>query len=208
MSTPADIQPSPSQPSLRNLVSALDARMEADGAAATLRLRAVIDQVGTSAHAPVIFALALPMVIPMPPGLPTLAGGLIAATALFWLIGRGRMKLPQRVEDARLKVAPLRKWIARLDRWLDPLTGETHALTALQTRVAALMCILLGILMALPIPLVGNIPPAIAVCILALAAIDRSRKLFYIGCTASMLALALAFGFGATAVQLAGRMVG
>lgn len=193
-----------SAPSLQTLVDTLDAR-EAEGRT-TLALSEVIDRIGTSAHAPVIFALALPMVIPMPPGLPTLAGILIAVTALFWLLGRKRMALPARVADARLKVAPLRRWVARLDRWMQPLTGADADLTRVQQRVAAALCILLGILMALPVPLVGNIPPAIATCALALAAVDRSPRLFAIGCALSAFALVLAVGFGAAAMELVARI--
>ena len=172
----------PQAPSLRTLVGALDAR--AARGDSTLALREVIDHIGTSAHAPAILALALPMVIPMPPGLPTLAGVLIALTALFWLLGRGRMALPRRLDAARLKIGPLRRWVARLERWLEPLTGTQADLSTAQRRTAAALCVALGLLMALPIPLVGNIPPAIAVC-----------------------TLALAIGFGAAAVELAARLL-
>jgi|GEM_PF-5982938 len=73
--------------------------------------------------------------------------------------------------------------------------------------LAAIVIIVLGILMALPIPFVGNIPPAIAVCTLCLATIDRSPRLWFIGMGLSVVAIGLAIGFGYGLLQVGTAVV-
>ena len=179
------------------------------GLAATLRergderitLRGVLDALGASAHPPILFTLALPMCVPMVPGIPTVAGLLLSFTALLWLVGRDEMELPARIADADVSAARLAKWVARLDRFIAPLSGKSSELGPHRRRVAALLVIVLGIVMALPIPLIGNIPPALAVTTLSLAFIDRSPRLYSIGLALSVVALALAGAFAFGIVQ-------
>ena len=187
---------------LQGLADALRARGEGQ-----VRLDEVLDALGASAHPPILFTLALPMCVPMVPGIPTVAGLLLSFTALLWLVGRDEMELPARVARADVSAARLATWVGRLDRFIAPLSGESRALGVHRRRVAALLVVVLGIVMALPIPFVGNIPPAIAVTTLALAFIDRSPRLYAIGVVLSVLALALAGLFAFGLVQAGGAAV-
>jgi hypothetical protein len=55
------------------------------------------------------------------------------------------------------------------------------------------VCLLLSIILFLPIPM-GNMPPAIAICIFSLAVLERDGLWVLAGCAAAAVSLALIWG--------------
>jgi hypothetical protein len=82
-------------------------------------------------------------------------------------------------------------WIRRAEklsrpRW--PLLAAGFA-----ERVIGLVCVVLSVVLILPVPF-GNMGPAIAVCILAFALLERDGKATLTGLVASVVALTFAWG--------------
>jgi len=76
---------------------------------------------------------------------------------------------------------------------LPQLTGPTAR------RLSGLIFAILGLLMILPIPIIGNILPAFACTVLALGLTDRDGLIFVIGIAVSLLAISatILMGIGA-----------
>lgn len=171
---------------LRGLVDGLDAP--------TVTLGAIADRLGARAFGFVILIAALPMIIPSVPGLSTVFGLLILATALQIAVGRRRIRLPARLRRYGLSSAKVRTVvtkalpaIGRIERvvrarWM-PLTRGT-----VLNAVGGLM-VVLAVVMALPIP-GANPPPAIACALMAIGILERDGVVVAIGIIAGLAALA------------------
>ena len=199
-----------------NSLAALQARLQEraqDGEDAKISFQGVLDAVGGEAQPPLLLTLALPMCVPMPPGIPTLAGALITVVALTWLLGRPAgerraSRLPRRLADAQVGAAPLAKWVGRVERLVSPLSGDhARALLGWERSLAAILAVLLGIAMLLPIPLM-NIPQALGVVGLSLAALDSSPRLFRIGAVFATVVLALSGAVSFGLVAAGGAVLG
>lgn len=156
----------------------------------------ILSGLGAGGFALAILLLALPNGIPGPPipGMSTALGLPIALLAVQILLGARRPRLPpllarRSVPGAALaltlaKAAPTFRRIGRVVRprfvWL---TGRAAC------RAAAVLGLLLALALALPIPL-GNLPPAWALILLALAILQRDGLLMLVALCLGIVALA------------------
>lgn len=173
---------------LRHLVDRLDAP--------TVTVGVIADRLGGRSFGFVILIASLPMIIPSLPGVSTVFGLLIMATALQLAIGRRRIRIPGRLRRYSLSSAKVRivitkalptiGWIERVvrTRW-TPLTRGT-ALNA----IGGLMA-LLALVMALPIP-GANPPPAVACALIAIGVLERDGVVVTLGVAVGLGALAFA----------------
>jgi hypothetical protein len=170
--SPGDSAPGDSTPSLSQVLR----RLAADGS----RARVSIDDLLTALHdraiGSLIFVFALPNIIPMPPGASSILGTpLLFLTAQLslgrspWLPKFITVRSMERTQFAAVvdRVAP---WLARAERLLRP------RLTVLARppfeNLIGIICLLLSVILFLPIPM-GNMPPAFAICLFALAILER-----------------------------------
>ncbi|WGD29901.1 exopolysaccharide biosynthesis protein [Ancylobacter sp. WKF20] len=142
------------------------------------------------AFGPLMLIFALPNVLPTPPGTSTILGApLIFLTAQLalgmqpWLPGVIAGRSIARSDFASFidKAVP---WLAKAERLLQPRFGALAHPPA--EYVIGIMCFVLAIVLVLPIPL-GNMLPALAICILALGILERDGIWILAG-------MALAFG--------------
>jgi hypothetical protein len=81
----------------------------------------------------------------------------------------------------------------------EPADAAKHAIslgdliTALHDRAIGAVCLLLSIILFLPIPM-GNMPPAIAICLFALAILERDGIWVLAGFGAAIAAVAVIWG--------------
>ncbi len=149
------------------------------------------------AIAALIFVFAFPSTMPLPPGASSLLGApllfLTAQLALGqrpWLPKIIANRTIERVHFAAMvqRIAP---WLARVERLLQPRL-EILVRPPAENLIGAL-CFLLAVILFLPIPM-GNIPPAIAICLFALALLERDGLWVIFGAAVAIFALVLVWG--------------
>jgi hypothetical protein len=144
-----------------------------------------------------IFVFALPNIIPMPPGASAILGAPLLFLTAQLALGRAPW-LPQVIVARSMdrahftivvqRVAP---WLARAERLLRPRLAVL-ARPPFEYAIGA-VCLLLSIILFLPIPM-GNMPPAIAICLFALAILERDGLWVLAGLCATAACIAFIWG--------------
>src|SRR5262249_1738324 len=125
-----------------------------------------------------MLVFALPCCLPMPPGVPTICGFALVIIALNLIAARRRLWLPSVIADKSVARADLRRMVdrllpslQRLERYCRPrLTRLTEPAGKVLIGVVVLV---LGLIMILPIPLLGNMPPGVATVVIAIGVTER-----------------------------------
>ena len=157
----------------------------------------LLDALGDRALAALLFVFAFPNVLPVPPG----TSGLLGAPLLFlaaqmafnmraWLPAVIARRSMARQDYAALvrRIAP---WLARAERLMKPRL--TPLASGAMESVVGTVCLLLALVLVLPIPL-GNMLPALAICLLALGILERDGLWVLAGFAAAAGAAALVSG--------------
>ena len=149
------------------------------------------------AIAALMFIFALPNVLPMPPGMSSILGApliFLAAQLTLglrpWLPGIIARRSIARADFALLvrRAAP---WLARAEKLLRPRLG-TLARPPLEYLVG-LFSLLMALILFLPIPL-GNMLPALTICLFSLGILERDGAWILAGLLTGLAALALVWG--------------
>lgn len=152
---------------------------------------------GDRAFGALMLIFALPNVLPSPPGTSAITGTpLIFLSAQLmlghmpWLPAIIARRSMARADFATI-VTRISPWLARAERMLKP------RLTMLTDRrmdvVTGLVSLVLAIILALPIPL-GNILPAIALCLFAFGLLERDGLCLLFGFLLSVFSVTLVAG--------------
>ena len=143
-----------------------------------------------------ILLFAIPNIFPMPPGVPAVMGAVLMLLGIQLALGNNTIWMPKRLAQRQVQRETLRRiaaksvpWIQRFEKVsrprLDMFTGPVGARV-----VGAVVCVL-GLVLLLPFPFLGNIPPGAAACILGLGLVERDGALVAAGYVASALALGI-----------------
>ena len=81
----------------------------------------LLDVFGDRAFGAVMFVLAAPLVIPMPPGVSTLLGAPLVFITGQWAIGRRRLWLPKALAERTMSKADFRNVSGKLAPFLEKL---------------------------------------------------------------------------------------
>ena len=149
------------------------------------------------ALAALLFIFAFPNVIPTPPGTSTLLGAPLVFLAAQLACGR-RPWLPAFLtrqsmsrDDFQTLTRRIAPWLERAERLLRP---RLPLLTAPPMEYAVgVLCLLLAIVLVLPIPL-GNIPPALAISLMALGILEGDGLWIIAGVIAAAASAAIVSG--------------
>jgi hypothetical protein len=144
-----------------------------------------------------IFVFAIPNTLPMPPGASSILGAPLLFLTAQLALGQ-RAWLPEfiaarsidRIHFATIvrRIAP---WLARAERLLRP---RIQILTRPPAEyLIGAVCLILSIILFLPIPM-GNMPPAFAICLFALAILERDGIWALAGFCAAIAAVAIVWG--------------
>jgi hypothetical protein len=165
------VRPAPS-PAVSELLHALAQQSGRE----RVSVRDLMDALGDRALGALLFLFAFPNVLPVPPGTSALLGLPLLFLSRQLMIGR-KPWLPAvlsarsmaRADFAAL-VQRITPWLKRAERLLRPRLSWL-ALPPMEYAIGAL-CLLLAVVLTLPIPL-GNVLPAVAISVLALAVLER-----------------------------------
>jgi hypothetical protein len=144
-----------------------------------------------------LLIFALPCCLPMPPGIPTVCGIAIVIIALNLIGARQRLWLPSAIADKSVARADLRRMVDRVAPYLAKLEKICKPRLAVVTEsvgkiLIGLVIFVLGAIMILPIPLLGNMPPGFAASVIAIGMTERDGLIVLIGAIVSVAAIALA----------------
>jgi len=142
-----------------------------------------------------LFIFAAINVLPLPPGTSVFFALPLMIVSAQMVLGRSSPWFPARIDRRGVKKSELERLIAkmagleaRIERVLKPRIAGLTAPTA--TRFIGVVCFLLAILAAIPIPLF-HMAPAAAILLFGLALIYRDGVLVIVAAVAALLSLAV-----------------
>ncbi len=154
---------------------------------------------GDRAFGALMFVFAAPNTLPLnAPGVSVVLGVPLLFLSLQLMLGFAVPWLPQALVQTTVTrqrftqvmnvIVPWMRRVEKLSKPRWPLLAAGFA-----ERVIGLVCVVLSIVLILPVPF-GNMGPAIAVCALAFALLERDGKATLTGMVTSAVALVLAWG--------------
>jgi len=144
-----------------------------------------------------LLIFALPCCLPMPPGIPTVCGVALVVIALNLIAARQRLWLPRAIADKSVARADLQRLVDRAVPYLERLERICRPRLTIVTEpvgkiLIGLVILVLGFIMILPIPFLGNIPPGFAATFIAIGMTERDGLIVLIGLVVSAVAIAVA----------------
>ncbi|MHA7967975.1 exopolysaccharide biosynthesis protein [Rhizobium sp. CAU 1783] len=131
---------------------------------------------GDRAFGALILIFALPNIVPTPPGTSALTGAPLVFLSAQLMLGQSPW-LPKVIANRSMTrtdfasiVSRISPWLARGERMLRPRLSFLVYPPA--EYLTGLLCLILSIILILPIPL-GNILPAIAICLFSFGILER-----------------------------------
>ncbi len=141
----------------------------------------------------------IPNCLPMPPGIPVICGIVLGLIGLQMAMGRQELWLPARIARQTFSRSMLetivtrsRRYIEWFERWSRPRFEQFTS--PIMRRVVGATVVLLGFILLLPIPFLGNLPPGFAVCIFGLGLVERDGAVILAGFFATLLGLLITAG--------------
>ncbi|UJW74753.1 exopolysaccharide biosynthesis protein [Rhizobium sp. SL42] len=152
---------------------------------------------GDRAFGALLLIFALPNVVPTPPGTSAITGAPLVFLAAQLMLGQSPW-LPKIIanrsmarEDFAAIVLRISPWLARGERMLRPRL--TFLVYPPVEYVTGLLCLILAIILALPVPL-GNILPAVAICLFSFGILERDGLCILFGLLTFVLSLVVVAG--------------
>lgn len=143
-----------------------------------------------------VLLFALPCCLPMPPGIPTVCGFAIVIIALNLIAARQRLWLPRVIADKEVARTDLERMVGRVSPYMERLERFCKPRLAIVTEpvgkvVIGIVLLVLGFIMILPIPLLGNMPPGFAASVIAIGMTERDGLIVLLGMVVSLAAIAV-----------------
>lgn len=160
-------------------------------------IRDLLLELDHRAIAAMLFIFAVPNTIPVPPGVSGVLGAPLIFLAAQLMLGAPPW-LPRLISDRSFARTDFEKVVNRVGPWLEKAERLMRPRLELLARPPAeyglgAIVLLLAIILFLPIPL-GNMLPAIAICILALAMIERDGVWVLVGILAAIASMVIVSG--------------
>jgi hypothetical protein len=139
-------------------------------------IRDLLAELDQRAIAAMLFVFAVPNTIPVPPGVSGVLGAPLLFLAAQLMLGRAPW-LPAIIADRSFASADFTRILNKIGPWLAKAERLMRPRFSVLTKppaeyIIGAITLILAIVLFLPIPL-GNMLPAIAICILALGLIQR-----------------------------------
>lgn len=160
-----------------------------------LTVEDLINVFGSQSLGLMYIVMALPLTIPLPPGIGFIPSALLCVWALQRTLGGTLLWLPKVIGKRKISQEIIMKIEAktlplceRLERFL-PNSNQTSMLNELEIRLASVVVVFMSILIMLPSFL--NTIPAVIIILMGLTILNSNRKLLWINMSFGL----LAFGF-------------
>lgn len=169
-------------------------------------VRDLIDALGDRALGALLFLFAFPNVLPMPPGTSAVLGAPLVFLAAQLMVGRGPW-LPRLLASRSMSQADFAALVRRIAPWLkrgERMLRPRFSWLARPPAEFALgaVCLVLALVLVLPVPL-GNVLPAVAISLLALAIVERDGLWVLAGLAVALVSAGVVSGVIFAAVKLA-----
>ncbi len=168
-----------------------------DEARERVSVRDLFTAMGDRAFGALLLIFALPNVFPTPPGTSALTGAPLVFLSAQMMLGQAPW-LPKILADRSVArgdfgaiVSRISPWIARGERMLKPRLSLLVVPPA--EYLVGLLCLLMAIVLTLPVPL-GNILPALAICVFAFGVLERDGICVLAGAAIFVVATVVAGG--------------
>ena len=178
------------QPLSRRLAQIIE-----ETAAERLSFTELAAQLHSRAWGGLLFIFAAINVLPLPPGTSVFFAVPLMIVSAQMVLDRASPWFPARIDRRGVRKTELERLIAkiegfeaRIERVLKPRLGRLTGPTA--TRLIGIVCFLLALLAAIPIPLF-HMAPAAAILLFGLALIYRDGALVIVAAVAAVLSLAV-----------------
>ena len=142
-----------------------------------MRLGDIVDRFGRRAFGSLLFVLAIPNLLPLPPGSSTVLGAPLLLLSPQLALGVHAPWLPKWLEDRTISGADLSRafnrllpWVERIEKISRPRMGFMFG--TIGDRAIGVICSVLSFVLILPIPL-GNMLPALTIGVLGFALLQR-----------------------------------
>lgn len=178
-------------------LSAILRQVADESAPGPVSINDLIEALRNRAIAALIFVFAVPNVIPLPPGVSSILGAPLLFLTAQLMLGR-KPWLPRFIMRRSMERAHFAAIVRRVGPWLSRAESLLRprlvvlAKPPIEYAVGAL-CFALSIILFLPIPM-GNMPPAIAICMFALGLLERDGIWILGGLGMAVAAVALIWG--------------
>jgi hypothetical protein len=188
-------------PNLNTLPLSAILRAVAEREAPTVSVAELMELFGGRALGALLLVFGLACTLPLPPGSTTILGAPLVLLAPQLVIGARVPWLPRRIRERTIATSVLRNALPGALNWLERMEAVskprlTFLFGAVGERLIGLVCTVLALVLILPIPL-GNVLPAAAVALLALALVTRDGLLALAGYATTLASTAvLVFAFG------------
>ncbi len=155
----------------------------------------VVSALGPRAFGLSVMVVMAPVCLPMPPGVPTVAGIILAFFAIQMILGFKHPWIPKSMRRLQITRTRLLNGIDTLEQRLKFVERLAHPRLEFMTQgfgsqVVGIALLALAFVLILPIPFLGNLPPAIAAGILGLALAQRDGLMALVGFAATAGAIA------------------
>jgi len=178
----------------------------AEGGDGRITIGAVVTELGSRGFGLLLLAFALPCCLPMPPGVPSTAGWIITFIALNMIVGRDSLWLPQALARLGVERQTLHRivnrcvpHVERMERLCRPRAG--FALNRTGRILIGFAMLIPSVLLILPIPIFGNVPPGIAAAVIAVAVSEGDGLIALAGALLAVLVLAMTVAAAWTLAQ-------
>ena len=169
----------------------------AEGEGERITFREILLRLRHRAFGFTLLIFALPCCLPMPPGIPTVCGIALVIIALNLIAARQRLWLPGAIADKSVARADVARMVTRLVPQLERLEKFCKPRLAIVTDsvgkiLIGIVILALGLIMILPIPFLGTMPPGFAATVIAIGMTERDGLIVLIGSVVSAIAIAVA----------------
>lgn len=171
-----------------------------EGEGERLRLGEIMRVLGPQTFGVLIVLLGLPNCLPMPPPIPLICGFLLVGVALQIIFGRRIPWVPSRLldrsvarADAARAVGRALPYVRRLEQWSRPRL--VFFATPLRFRLLGLAFLLVALSLLTAAPIVGQIPPGIATCLMGLGLVERDGLVVLAGFAVGVVGVSLSASF-------------
>lgn len=160
-------------------------------------IRDLLLELDQRAIAAMLFVFAVPNTIPVPPGVSGVLGAPLLFLAAQLMLGRSPW-LPAIIADRSFVRADFARILAKVGPWLEKAERLMRPRFSILTKPPAeylvgALTLILAIVLFLPIPL-GNMLPAIAICILALGLVQQDGLWVLAGAVTGIVSLVIVSG--------------
>lgn len=159
----------------------------------------IVSALGPRAFGLSVMVVMAPVCLPMPPGVPTVAGVILAFFSIQMILGFKCPWIPKPMRRLQITRTKLLGGIDALERRLKFIERLAHPRLEFLTggfgaQIIGIALLALALVLILPIPFLGNMPPGIAICIFGLGLIERDGLIILIAFFATVIALAVTVG--------------